>query len=381
MIEIKALNKIYKTKNHKKVHALKDINLTLPDSGMVFVIGKSGSGKSTLLNLIGGLDDITSGSVIADGNDIKKLNVRKLSNYRSSYVGFIFQDYHLLEEFNVKENIELGADIANTNIDTSRILKVVGLEGYENRFIDELSGGQQQRVAIARSLAKEVKVILADEPTGNLDKETTKQILDLLKELSKDILVIVVSHNLEDANFYADRIISLDHGRLVSDREKQKNYINEFSIKNNTLFLPYHKDLTEEDIKTILEQKENITVVKQLNSGLKKTKDIIFETRNVKFESSHLSLSKFLKLFFSFFRNNKLSKILAICISAVIISLFYIFQTFSFFDDNVVLQNEIKNSEDIALVSKKCLFSNTDNSLKTSYLSPITDNDLNVIFL
>ena len=314
MIEIKALNKIYKTKNHKKVHALKDINLTLSDSGMVFVIGKSGSGKSTLLNLIGGLDDITSGSVIADGNDIKKLNVRKLSNYRSSYVGFIFQDYHLLEEFNVKENIELGADIANTNIDTSRILKVVGLEGYENRFIDELSGGQQQRVAIARSLAKEVKVILADEPTGNLDKETTKQILDLLKELSKDILVIVVSHNLEDANFYADRIISLDHGRLVSDREKQKNYINEFSIKNNTLFLPYHKDLTEDDIKTILEQKENITVVKQLNSGLKKTEDIIQETRNVKFESSHLSLSKFFKLFFSFFRNNKLSKILAICI-------------------------------------------------------------------
>ena len=237
MIRIENLVKVYKAKGKRKSQALKGISLTLPDAGMVFVTGKSGSGKSTLLNLIGGLDDITSGDIIVGGNKLSEFSSKDFSNYRSTYIGFIFQDYHILDEFTVKENIELSADIRNVDCDIKKCLKFVGLEGYEDRYPTELSGGQQQRVAIARALTKDSKIILADEPTGNLDTQTTKQILDLLKELSKDRLVLIVSHNLDDAENYADRIISLDHGMLVSDKSRIIDYNNNLIIKDNKLLL------------------------------------------------------------------------------------------------------------------------------------------------
>ena len=196
----------------------------------IAVTGKSGSGKSTLLNILGGLDDISSGKIVVFGNEISHYNRTKLSYYRSSYIGFIFQNYHLINDFTVKENIELGSDISNININYEDYLKQVDLEGYGNRKPNELSGGQQQRVAIARALAKQSRIILADEPTGNLDKNTTKQILDILKEISKTKLIILVSHNVDDANKYADRIIKLDNGVVVSDQSRVENYNNDFRI-------------------------------------------------------------------------------------------------------------------------------------------------------
>ena len=251
MIELVNLCKTYKTKNRKKTHALKNISLVFPDNGLIFITGKSGSGKSTLLNLIGGLDDITSGDVIINGNNLSKFKVDDFANYRSTYVGFIFQDYHILDEFTVKENIELSSDIANKSCDVEKWLKFVDLDGYEERYPTELSGGQQQRVAIARALAKDSKIILADEPTGNLDVKTTKQILDILKEISKTRLVLIVSHNLDDAATYADRIISLDHGSIVHDLSRADGYSNEFRIENGTLFLPHNADVKEDDLKLI----------------------------------------------------------------------------------------------------------------------------------
>ena len=182
MLEVKGLTKIYKSKNKKKTEALKNISLTFPDTGMVFIIGKSGSGKSTLLNMIGGLDDITSGDIIVNGNSFSQFKTDQFAYYRSTYIGFIFQNYHILEDFTVKENIELSADISNINCNLDECLSYVDLVGYENRYPNELSGGQQQRVAIARALAKDSKIILADEPTGNLDSKTTEQILKILKQ-------------------------------------------------------------------------------------------------------------------------------------------------------------------------------------------------------
>ena len=161
MIIIKNLTKIYKTKG-KDVKALDNVTFTLPDSGMVFITGKSGSGKSTLLNMISGLDKSTEGEIIADGNNLSGMTKNAHEKYLSSYIGYIFQDYRLIEDFTVRQNVELSMDISDADGSALTYLSAVGLEGYEDRYPRELSGGQKQRVAIARALAKKPKVILAD---------------------------------------------------------------------------------------------------------------------------------------------------------------------------------------------------------------------------
>ena len=185
MIQITNLTKTYKSKKKNNHKALDNLNLTLPNNGLVFVIGKSGSGKSTLLNLLGGLDNITSGNIIVDGNDITKFNEKELSNYRNNHIGFIFQDYHLLDELTVYENIVLSLNLNKLKDDNKvyEALSKVGLSGYENRFPSELSGGERQRVAIARAIVKKPYVILADEPTGNVDDAMAKRLLHLFLQL------------------------------------------------------------------------------------------------------------------------------------------------------------------------------------------------------
>ena len=173
MIKITSLCKVYRSKKHKKCYALNNVNLTLPDAGLVFVLGKSGSGKSTLLNLIGGLDKITSGTIEVDGNDISHLNEKKMCNYRNSHIGFIFQDYHLIEELTVYDNIVLSLNLRRMKDygDVSMALARVGLAGYEHRYPSELSGGERQRVAIARAIVKNPRIILADEPVTLIPKQ------------------------------------------------------------------------------------------------------------------------------------------------------------------------------------------------------------------
>ncbi len=253
MIELKKLRKVYRSRKGGSCVALKDIDLKLPDTGLVFIIGKSGSGKSTLLNLLGGLDTITSGDIIADGNALSSFTQTDFENYRNSYIGFVFQHYYLLEELTVKQNVELAMGIAG--IDDSHkareLLRKVGLEGYEDRYPKELSGGQQQRVAIARALAKNPKLILGDELTGNLDHNTSVDILNVLKEISKEKLVVVVSHNLDEADLFADRIIELHDGQIYRDRSRIKTNQHKFSIKGNVAYLPYFRDLTFEETKVL----------------------------------------------------------------------------------------------------------------------------------
>ena len=376
MIRIENLVKIYKSKGKKKTKALKGISLTLPDTGMVFVIGKSGSGKSTLLNMIGGLDDITSGDIIVGGNRLSKFSLRDFSNYRSTYIGFIFQDYHILNEFTVKENIELSADISNVDCDVKKCLEFVGLEGYEDRYPNELSGGQQQRVAIARALSKDSKIILADEPTGNLDAGTTKQILDLLKEMSKDRLVIIVSHNLDDAQNYADRIISLDHGNLVSDVSRIEGYNNELSIRDKKLFIPHHKDLDKEQLKFIMEHKNDYEGIVQNDDGMVETEDTILKEEHVKLEKSSLSYNKFKKIFSLIFKRGTLNKIFTIFFASVIISLFYIFQSFIVFDKNTQLINYYENEIHQDVVINKNRDEYAGVLMGSYYLCDIPKSDL-----
>lgn len=253
MIEFKNVRKVYESRKGGRCVALNGINLQLPDTGLVFIIGKSGSGKSTLLNLMGGLDTITSGDIIADTNALSKFEETDFENYRSTYIGFVFQHYYLLEELTVRQNVEMAMSIVGDNdfskVDT--LLKMVGLVGCEDRYPRELSGGQQQRVAIARALAKNPKLILGDELTGNLDHQTSAEILAVLKEISKEKLVVVVSHNLDEADLYADRIIELHEGKILRDRSRTTTKQNKFILRKGTAYLPYFRNLTPEEVKVL----------------------------------------------------------------------------------------------------------------------------------
>lgn len=220
MIELINVTKTYRMKSGK-IKALDEVSLGLPVIGMVFVLGKSGCGKSTLLNVLGGLDEITSGEILIDGISMTDYHAKDYDNYRNRYIGFIFQEYNLIDGFNVGKNISLALELQQ-NKDKHRVienvLEQVKLAGFYNRKINELSGGQKQRVAIARALVKDPRIILADEPTGNLDSATAEEIFGLLKELSRDRLILVVSHDRENAEQYADRIIELKDGKVLSDR-------------------------------------------------------------------------------------------------------------------------------------------------------------------
>ena len=223
MLTIKNINKTYTSKKGKKCHAVKDISINFGENGLVFICGKSGSGKSTLLNLISGLDFPDSGEILIANKSSVNFNQNDFDTYRNTYVGFIFQDFSIIDEMTVRENIELSLKLQNqicTNEDISKALKSVDLEGYGDRKSFELSGGQKQRVAIARSLIKNPKIIFADEPTGSLDTVTGTQMFELFKNLSASCLVIVVSHDMESAIKYGDRIIELSDGKIISDKTK-----------------------------------------------------------------------------------------------------------------------------------------------------------------
>lgn len=223
MLEIRNLSKVYRPKKGVPVTALDNISLKFADKGMVFLLGKSGSGKSTLLNVLGGLDRYDSGEMIIHGVSSKDFKQSHFDSYRNTYVGFIFQEYNVLEEFSVGANIALALELQGiraTDAQINDILKQVDLEGYGNRKPNELSGGQKQRVAIARALVKNPEIIMADEPTGALDSNTGRQVLETLKRMSADKLVLVVSHDREFAEKYADRIVELADGKIIRDVER-----------------------------------------------------------------------------------------------------------------------------------------------------------------
>lgn len=245
MLTLKNIKKIYEQSDEA---VLDDINLTFNRDEFVSILGCSGAGKSTLLNIIGGLDDKTSGKLLINGKDIYKRDDLNLDYYRKNNVGFIFQNYNLIEHLTVYENVMLPLLLTNSKNKHKRVLKILdktGLKEKKNSKICDLSGGQKQRVAISRALINNPDIILADEPTGALDYKTGYEIMNLIKKLSKNKLVIMVTHNKVLAKKYSSRIIYLDKGRVISDTNpsrKKKIYFNikyngrNLSIKNALLY-------------------------------------------------------------------------------------------------------------------------------------------------
>ena len=221
ILETKDLRKIYGS-GDTEVKALEGVNLNVENGEFVAIVGTSGSGKSTLLHMLGGLDRPTEGSVTVDGKDIFALKDEELTIFRRRKIGFVFQSYNLVPVLNVYENIVLPIQLDGRRVDEDfigKIVKTLGLDGRLDALPSQLSGGQQQRVAIARALAAKPAIILADEPTGNLDSKTSQDVLGLLKVTSQKFsqTIVMITHNEEIAQM-ADRIIRIEDGRIVSRR-------------------------------------------------------------------------------------------------------------------------------------------------------------------
>lgn len=217
ILETINLSKTYGNKE-SKVNALNNVNINIEKGEFVAIIGPSGSGKSTLLHLLGGLEKISSGSIKVNGKDISKLKDMELAEYRRKEVGFVFQQYNLIPVLNVEENIELPLMLGNDDIDEiyiSELIDVLGLKDRKNHLPSQLSGGQQQRVAIGRALSTKPSIILADEPTGNLDSKTTDEVMELLKKSIRKFkqTLIVITHDINIAK-KADRIINIVDGNI-----------------------------------------------------------------------------------------------------------------------------------------------------------------------
>ena len=202
-----------------KVVAVKGMNFTINKGELVVILGQSGAGKSTLLNLIGGMDYVTSGSLIVDGNDIAKYTTKQLIDYRRNNIGFVFQFYNLMPNLTAKENVELATELKKDALDPVEVLTSVGLKYKSDNFPAQLSGGEQQRVSIARAIAKNADIILCDEPTGALDYETGKEILALLAKQAREFnkTVIIVTHNSALSDM-ADHLIRVKNGQIAVDQ-------------------------------------------------------------------------------------------------------------------------------------------------------------------
>ncbi|CCX36480.1 aBC transporter related [Clostridium sp. CAG:1000] len=213
-IEFKNVNKIYKM-GEIEINALRDTSFEIEKGELVCILGPSGAGKTTCLNILGGMDRLTSGSVIVDNVRIDKLNEKELIKYRRNDIGFVFQFYNLIQNMNVLENVELATQLCKNSLNPNEILNKVGLKMRTNNFPAQLSGGEQQRVAIARAICKNPKLLLCDEPTGALDYQTGKQILKLLQDTCRNekMTIIIITHNSAISPM-ADKIIKFKNGSV-----------------------------------------------------------------------------------------------------------------------------------------------------------------------
>lgn len=256
MLQIKDIKKTY-TVGDIKTKALDGIDISFRDKEFVAILGVSGSGKTTFLNIIGGLDRYDSGELIIKGKKTKNFEDADWDAYRNHSIGFVFQNYNLITHLSIVDNVELGMTLGGMskqerNKKAIEVLKKVGLKDHLHKKPNQLSGGQMQRVAIARALANEPEILLCDEPTGALDSETSIQIMDIIRDISKDRLVIMVTHNSVIADKYADRIVKFQDGKIISDSNtfKAKNIEDDFKLKRTSMSFFTALKLSFNNIKT-----------------------------------------------------------------------------------------------------------------------------------
>lgn len=287
MIKVQNLNKYYNKGRNNEIHVINDISLDLPNTGLIALLGQSGSGKTTLLNIIGGLDKAT-GTITYDEMVCTKYQMKKVDEYRKEHIGYVFQNYNLLTEKTVWENLELALDVIGLK-DKMEIkkrieycLKAVGLYKYRRKAASALSGGQMQRVSIARALVKNSKIIIADEPTGNLDSDNSIEIMNILKKISKNSLVLLVTHDKKLAEYYADQIIEIVDGKVVNIRSSSK-YASLETKKND-------KNIYLKDLKLIEGGDQNLKYQIYLEEDIEKLEFTIIRQDNQLYLKSNQKL-------------------------------------------------------------------------------------------
>lgn len=333
MIKIIDISKTYQPKKGQPIHALNHVSIDFPSKGLVFVLGKSGSGKSTLLNIVGGLDTPDQGEIIINGKSSKDFSANDYDYYRGTYVGFIFQEYNLLEDFNVGKNVGLSIEIQGKTATLEIIDKAltdVDLKGYEQRDINELSGGQKQRVAIARALIKNPSIIIADEPSGALDSETGKEVFDTLKRLSKDKLVMIISHDKEVALNYADRIIEIKDGHIISDKVRDTKSKVQDKNTEDIVEMAKKKDFSEAQISALLEQFKTDDSANQFIDRKSTTDDKDIQTYHL--IKTSLKTKDAIKIGASSLRLKKIRLFFTILLSVVSIGMFGTIDTMAAYD-------------------------------------------------
>ena len=360
------------------------MSIKFPERGLVFILGKSGSGKSTLLNVLGGLDQVDKGEIIIKGKSSKDFSQSDFDSYRNTYLGFVFQEYNILNEFSVGENIALALQLQGKNASKEEITKIldeVDLKGFADRKPNELSGGQKQRIAIARALIKNPPIILADEPTGALDSRTGIQIFDTLKSLSQHKLVIVVSHDREFAEQYGDRVIELKDGKIISDISKFKEKPEQSSegvvkIDEDMFFFKKGHVLTDEDIrainqvlsqnntfissddKTNKDLKRVARIDEQLNREAFKDTDpnkiVYSQKQNFNTIKSSLPLKNSIKIGVSALKTKPFRLFLTILLSFLSFAIFGVVNTISTYSASNTVYDGLKNrSRDQFVLSKQ----------------------------
>ncbi len=301
MIKINNIDKYYFKGESREIHVVNNVSLELPSSGLVTLLGVSGSGKTTLLNIIGGLDKYDSGSIDYFGNKFNKYNAEEIDLFRSKNIGYIFQNYLLIENLSVYNNLKEALEIIGVyDLEEQRkrieyALRKVGLYKYRKKKVKFLSGGQMQRVSIARALIKNVEIIIADEPTGNIDSENTIEIMNILKKISQKTLVLLITHELQIARFYSDRIIQIKDGQIISDgsivdkgtlsnQNDRKLYLGDYQNQNFNhetidLNLYYDETLGNTSLKIII---KNDTIYVSSNNKIVNVNDSSLEVVNEK---------------------------------------------------------------------------------------------------
>ena len=302
MIKLEKVNKYFNKGKSNQIHVIDNTSMTLPDKGIVCLLGPSGCGKTTLLNAIGGLDKVDSGTITIDGQRITRFSSSKIDSIRNARIGYIFQNFNLLDDRTVFENVAIALrmigirDTTTVNARVRYCLEKVGIDQYRNKMAGSLSGGQRQRVAIARAIVKNPSIIIADEPTGNLDSANTLEIMNIIKTISRERLVILVTHERNIAEFYSDHVAEMKDGRIVKAYNNDSSRFLDYQLENKIYLkdMAVHKDFRQDDVKVDVysdeERQANIKLVIRGNNLYVNTGrmlNVVDETSNIEMVNEH----------------------------------------------------------------------------------------------
>ncbi len=381
LLKLENIKKTYGTDTGVTFRALKDVSLTFGDKGLVFIVGRSGSGKSTLLNIIGGLDKPDSGNIIVGDVNVAEMSGKEVDAYRNTVIGFVFQDFNLVTSMNVRDNVKLALELQSKTDDgkVEKAIADVGMQEKAHSRVLNLSGGQKQRVAIARALVKEPQIILADEPTGALDSKTGEEVMSIFRSLAEKKLVVVVTHDMEKAIAYGDRIIEMRDGNVYSDIERRTKtddnratqeqdkssfvlpnlirlekgerlgeaeltQINETLYDNGKSFVFVESDPLK--VQALIPQVGESVRNDRVTAGFAPYVEKDTENKHIDFINSKLPVSSKIKLGLSNLNLKKVKMILTVILSVFTFILFAVAISFNFYDvPNAVAQTVNKSGD------------------------------------